>query len=157
VNSIYEVVYSDVVGRMKDVGKLKNDTHLAKVLGITPQAISNYKKNKTISSSLIVKFAHLYGLSVDWLITGAGKMTKPSGGSELGDMSSIALISASPVINGSGQKGVQVSSISIISPEEMILAGKLVKILRSSNKTLSNALRLSIDALTETVVKLSDS
>ena len=146
----YEVIYDEVVSRMKDAANLKNESQLARELGITPQAISNYKKSKTISGSLIVKFAKIHGLSVDWLITGKGAMLKPMGESDHGAMSSIALVMASPVLKD-GKEGVKVSSIASIDPDEMILAGKLVKILRSGNKTLTEAVKLSIDTLFTTI------
>ena len=38
------VKYSDTIERMRWAGKLKNDSAVARVLGVTPQALSNYKK-----------------------------------------------------------------------------------------------------------------
>ncbi len=38
------VEYSDVLERMKKSANLKNDSRLARLLDVTPQALSNYKK-----------------------------------------------------------------------------------------------------------------
>ncbi len=69
-----EINYSDIIERMKQAGKLKNDSAVARVLGVTPQALSNYKKRGRMPTNLIIRFASLYELSVDWLLTGKGGM-----------------------------------------------------------------------------------
>src|SRR3972149_11387710 len=62
--------YTGIIGRMKEAGKLKNESAAARVLGVTPQALSNYKKRDRMPSHLVIRFASIYGLSVDWLLTG---------------------------------------------------------------------------------------
>src|SRR3989304_7419895 len=62
--------YSGIIERMKEAGKLKNESATARVLSVTPQALSNYKKRDRMPSHLVIKFASIYGLSVDWLLTG---------------------------------------------------------------------------------------
>jgi len=71
------VNYSDIIERMRWAGKLKNDSAVARVLGVTPQALSNYKKRGEMPTDLVLKFSNIYGLSVDWLISGEGDMQKP--------------------------------------------------------------------------------
>src|SRR4030065_344933 len=71
------VSYSDIIERMRWAGKLKNDSAVARVLGVTPQALSNYKKRGEMPTDLVLRFANIYGLSVDWLISGEGEMYKP--------------------------------------------------------------------------------
>jgi len=69
-----KIVYSEVIERMRWVGKHKNNSAVARVLGITPQALSNYKKKDKMPVSIVLKYSKLYGLSLDWLITGKGKI-----------------------------------------------------------------------------------
>lgn len=64
------VIYSDIIDRMKLVTGLGYDSDLAKVLEITPQAISNFKKKGKLPSDLVIKFALEHKVSVDWLLTG---------------------------------------------------------------------------------------
>ena len=66
-----------ITERMLKSGSLKNYSALARKLGVTPQAISNYRVRNHIPSDLVIKFAGLYGLSVDWLLTGQGRMKLP--------------------------------------------------------------------------------
>ena len=73
------VQYNETIDRMRWAGKLKNDSAIARALGVTPQAFSSYKKRGSIPSDLILKFASMIGLSVDWLITGDGEMYKQGG------------------------------------------------------------------------------
>src|SRR5574337_860433 len=70
------VSYSEIIERMRWAGKLKNDSAVARVLGVTPQALSNYKKRGEMPTDLVLRFANIYGLSVDWLISGEGEMSK---------------------------------------------------------------------------------
>ena len=74
------VSYSDIIERMRWAGKLKNDSAVARVLGVTPQALSNYKKRGEMPTDLVLRFANIYGLSVDWLISGEGEMYRPGKG-----------------------------------------------------------------------------
>ncbi|WP_306534487.1 helix-turn-helix domain-containing protein [Geobacter sp.] len=64
------VIYSDIVDRMKLITGLGYDSDLAKILEITPQAISNFKKKGKLPSDLVIKFALEHKVSVDWLLTG---------------------------------------------------------------------------------------
>lgn len=64
--------FPELIERMLFVGNLKNNSKLAEKLGITPQAISNYKKRSKMPSDLILKFGRLYGVSIDWLLSGQG-------------------------------------------------------------------------------------
>src|SRR3972149_2617009 len=73
------VSYTDIIERMRWAGKLKNDSAVARVLGVTPQALSNYKKRGEMPTDLVLRFANIYGLSVDWLISGEGEMYKAGG------------------------------------------------------------------------------
>ena len=67
------VNYSKVFERMLKAGRLKNGSQLAKTLGVSPQAVSNYKKRGELPASLVFKFAEIYGVSIDWLINGVAE------------------------------------------------------------------------------------
>ena len=64
------VSYCEVIERMKLHGKLKNDSSVARVLGVTPQALCNYKQKGEMPSKLVMRFAQTYKISVDWLVSG---------------------------------------------------------------------------------------
>jgi len=114
---------------MLEAGKLQNSSQLAKVLGITPQALSNYKKRGDIPTSLLFKFADIYDVSVDWLISGDGSAFKC-----LEDTVSYDTVYGQSI------------DIAALTPEEIIYIGKLLKVMRSNDSLLSSALMSSIDA-----------
>ncbi len=119
--------YQDVLNRMLSAGRLTNSSQLAKVLGITPQALSNYKKRGGIPTSLLFRFASIYDVSVDWLITGEGAAFKAAERSAgYGDEAAIDLTG--------------------LSPDEIIYIGKLLKVLRRPEKFTAMAVKVSIDA-----------
>ncbi len=66
------VKYSDTIERMRWAGKLKNDSAVARRLGVTPQALSNYKKRGELPTDLVLRFSDIFSLSIDWLIRGEG-------------------------------------------------------------------------------------
>lgn len=68
--------YQEIVERMKKAGNLKNESAVARRLGVTPQALSNYKKRDTMPSGLILKFADMTGVSIDWLVYGGDDMER---------------------------------------------------------------------------------
>jgi len=131
--------YSEVLDRMLEAGKLANSSQLARLLGITPQALSNYKKRGDIPTSLLFKFAAIYDISVDWLISGVGSAFK-------------CLEDTAPYDAGCGHS----MEFAGFSPEEIIYIGKILKILRSSNPHLASALKSSIDAFLSAVKQECD-
>jgi len=133
------VSYSDIIERMRWAGKLKNDSAVARVLGVTPQALSNYKKRGEMPTDLVLRFANIYGLSVDWLISGEGEMYKPAAKGYM-----IAAEESSAY--GKEGKEFRPPDFASLSPDEIIYVGKLLKILRSSNKSTAAAIKYSVDA-----------
>lgn len=109
--------YKETIERMRWAGKLKNDSAVARVLGVTPQALSNYKKRGKIPSGLLIKFAELYDLSVDWLITGMGPFQKAD--------------------NSSPDPG----------REELSYIVKLLKVLRGTDPEIVDAMKHLVDSL----------
>lgn len=102
---------------MRWAGKFKNDSSVARSLGVTPQAFSNYKKKDAMPSRLVVKFAEAHGLSMDWLITGKGPMYK-------------------------AERTLQESA-----NEELAYITKMLKILRGEDEDLKAALMRLVDSL----------
>lgn len=139
------VSYSDIIERMRWAGKLKNDSAVARVLGVTPQALSNYKKRGEMPTDLVLRFAGIYGLSVDWLITGEGEMYKAGRG---GEFERKSYMIAAEDTSAYGKEGYQRTSGDMggLSPDEIIYVGKLLKILRGSNPSTSAAIKYSVDA-----------
>ncbi len=130
--------YTDITERMKMVGKLKNDSAVARVLDVTPQALSNYKKRGRMPMSLVHKFATIHGLSMDWLLTGEGEPYKPG-------MEGYPVAGEETALYGKEELS-KATSFTHLSPDEIIYVGKLLKILRGPNKSTVTALKCSIDA-----------
>lgn len=131
------VAYQEIIERMRFAGKLKNDSAVARILGITPQALSNYKKKGELPSGLVVKFANLTGLSIDWLLTGDGFINKD--GSQSVSFEKI--------------KGVKIADL---SREEWLYIGKLLKILRGENERSLCAIRYIVDSLSNSCALLDE-
>jgi len=139
------VSYIDIIERMRWAGKLKNDSAVARVLGVTPQALSNYKKRGEMPTDLVLRFANIYGLSVDWLLSGEGEMFKPGRGGDFAARGYHVAAEESSVYGKEG-KEFRPPDFASLSPDEIIYVGKLLKILRSSNKSTSAAIKYSVDA-----------
>jgi len=136
-----EINYSEIIERMKDAAGLKNDSAVARVLGVTPQALSNYKKRGRMPTSLIIKFASVFGLSVDWLLTGRGQQM-PGAEKRKGYM--VAKEEGVPYGKEAGiREGLDLTPL---SPDEIIYVGKLLKVLRKAGSSTVTAMRWNIDA-----------
>jgi hypothetical protein len=143
------ISYADITDRMKLAGKLKNDSAIARVLDVTPQALSNYKKRGRMPMNLVLRFATLYSLSMDWLLTGKGETPK----------SLIAEgypMTAEEIAPYGRDELARMSSLSNLNADEMIYVGKLLKILRSANKSAVTAMKCSVDAFLEAASALSE-
>ncbi|MBI5561660.1 MAG: helix-turn-helix domain-containing protein [Deltaproteobacteria bacterium] len=141
------VSYSDLIERMRWAGKLKNDSAVARSLGVTPQALSNYKKRGEMPTDLVLKFAGIYGLSVDWLITGDGEMYKNVIKKPEGEGKSFSSAAEDTTQYRREPGGARTPALGSLSPDEIICVGKLLKILRGSNKSTALGIKYSIDAL----------
>ncbi|MDH4227083.1 MAG: helix-turn-helix domain containing protein [Deltaproteobacteria bacterium] len=145
-----ELDYLEIVGRMKYSSGLKNDSAVAKTLNITPQALSNYKKKSRIPSHLVIDFAGLYGLSVDWLLTGKGDAYLGGGGGPRSERY-IGVAEDKKPYGQRQQELARVIEVSPLAPEELIYVGKLLTILRAQNSTTSTAMKFNIDAFYKSV------
>lgn len=142
------VSYSELIERMRWAGKLKNDSAVARALGVTPQALSNYKKRGEMPTDLMLKFAGIYGLSVDWLITGEGDINKNVVKRPEGEGKSFVSVAEESAPYGRDILGnARTPSIGSLSADEIIYVGKLLKILRGSNKSAIIGLKHFVDAM----------
>jgi hypothetical protein len=130
---------------MRWAGKLKNDSAVARVLGVTPQALSNYKKRGELPTDLVIRFAGIYGLSVDWLITGEGDVYRLGYQPGEGE-AKMAAEGFAPYGRGTLQGLSGAPDITTMTPDQIIYVGKLLKILRGPNKNNADAIKWSIDA-----------
>lgn len=96
-------------------------------------------------SHLVIKFASIYGFSVDWLLSGSGDAIRNDALTSLnmGDTGYSIARESSDTYAGDGYKS--------ITPEELISVGKLLRILRESDETALAAIKYSIDAFTTTL------
>ncbi|OGP19305.1 MAG: hypothetical protein A2054_09110 [Deltaproteobacteria bacterium GWA2_55_10] len=140
------VNYAYVIEKMKWAGRLKNDSAVARVLEVTPQALSNYKKRGEMPSDLILAFSERFGITLDWLLTGTGEIYKPgkapAAGEETREYNSNGLPS------GRGMGG----ELDIM---ETVYISKLLKILRCQQKSHSAAIKSTIDSVIKTLEKES--
>ena len=139
------VSYSEIIERMRWAGKLKNDSAVARVLGVTPQALSNYKKRGEMPTDLVLRFSNIYGLSVDWLLTGDGEMYKVGRGAEYGNRPYM-MAAEETHSYGKDARYQKAPDYAAMTADEIIYVGKLLKILRGPNKGTATAIRYSVDA-----------
>ena len=137
--------YSEITDRMKAAGKLKNDSAVARVLGVTPQALSNYKKRGRMPMNLVLKFADLHNLSMDWLLSGEGE---PYRGGFEGEGHLLAMEETKTYGKEELRK---ITSFAQLSADEIIYVGKLLKVLRDGNSATANAAKFSIDGLIKAI------
>jgi transcriptional regulator with XRE-family HTH domain len=137
---------------MLRVGGFRNGSEMAKTLGVTPQAISNYKKKGELSAGFVLRFAGLYNVSVDWLLTGIGNKFRPSS-KKSSSVCSIAMVETE--VSGSGEKnpgpGATPSAkdrfdLAVLSPDEIIYIGKLIKVFRAPSELGKDEVKAAIDA-----------
>ncbi len=139
------VNYAEIIERMRWAGKLKNDSAVARKLSVTPQALSNYKKRGEMPTDLVLRFAKIYGLSVDWLISGGGEMYRPGAEpTETGAQDYLgAAEEGSPYGAGLSKRTLDFTNL---TPDEIIYVGKLLKILRGNNQSNASAIKFTVDA-----------
>ncbi len=106
-----------IFSRMLTAGGLNNCSCLARALGVTPQAISNYRKRGIFPAALAVKFSERFGVSLDWLLTGEGEPRR--GGQGIGHID--------------------------LEPADAIYMERMLALLRKGDKAFSTALKTSID------------
>ena len=139
------VNYLDIIEKMRWAGKLKNDSAVARVLGVTPQALSNYKKRGEMPTDLVLRFAKLFGLSVDWLIHGVGDMYRPGAEATEKGIKDYVFAAESTTSYGGGKT----LDLTVLNPDEIIYVGKLLKVLRGENKSNAAAIKHTVDAFLE--------
>lgn len=133
--------YSDIIEKMRWAGRLKNDSAVAKALGVTPQAISNYKKRRTMPLGLVLKFSNIYGLSMDWLIFGKGEMIRNDCGSFKEKNTAPVKSSEAAVLKDNFVEAF----IAALTPEEIIYIGKLLKTMRGDDEIAIKSLKFMMD------------
>lgn len=112
------IPFNEACQKMLEASKLKNMTALAGVFGITPQALSNYKKRGEMPAHLVIQFAKIHGCSLDWLVFG----TEPV------------------------ERKVSAIESPAITPEEGVAVFQMLKLMKSGG-VLSLTIRNMLDAL----------
>lgn len=126
---------------MRWAGKLKNDSAVARAVGVTPQALSSCKKRGEMPSNLVLRFSRLFDLSVDWLITGEGAVRKPHKGN--GD----GAATEQPDFKKYSPARRDKIGFTVLNSEEVEYVDRLVKVLRAGSTDNAEALKKTIDAL----------
>lgn len=68
--------FKTTLDKLKEYLKARSDSDVARKLGVSPQALSSFKKQGHFPSDLLIKFCLLHQLSIDWLLTGEGAMIR---------------------------------------------------------------------------------
>ncbi len=144
------VNYAEIIERMRWAGKLKNDSAVARKLSVTPQALSNYKKRGEMPTDLVLRFSKIYGLSVDWLISGEGELYLP--GAEPVEGGAQDYLQAAEEDEQYGfNRSRKALDFTNLSPDEIIYIGKLLKILRGNNASNASAIKFTVDAFLKAI------
>ncbi|MBW7957107.1 MAG: helix-turn-helix domain-containing protein [Deltaproteobacteria bacterium] len=114
---------NDVLSRMMQASGLKTGSSLAEALGVSPQAISNYRKRGAIPSSLVLKFSEKFEVSLDWLVKGNG----------------------GPRVDPYRAAPDRHSVCAEASPEELVCIGKMLTIFRRENQVFAIAVKSAIE------------
>lgn len=64
----------EILGRLKKITRVKTDSGLSEVLGVSPQTLSSWKGRDRIPYSVCMELASAHGVSLDWLFGGQGPM-----------------------------------------------------------------------------------
>lgn len=64
---------ADVLGRVADESKAKNDSGVAAALGVGRSSLPTWRKADTLPFEPLFAFAKARNLSMDWLLTGQGR------------------------------------------------------------------------------------
>jgi len=65
--------FNEILNKLKDYQDTKTDASIAKSLGVTPQALSGFKKNNKFPTELLLKYCSKNNLSADWLFNLKGE------------------------------------------------------------------------------------
>lgn len=68
-----------IISRMRQVVAAKNDAGLAAALKLTGSAPSNWRQRNAPPFAICAQMAVNYGVSLDWLIFGIGRMARSAG------------------------------------------------------------------------------
>lgn len=72
-----EIIFEGQFGRLLGAAGVKNATELARKLNITPQSVSEFRRQRKLPPGLLIEFCKKNQVSLDWLIFG-----KEAAGSE---------------------------------------------------------------------------
>jgi hypothetical protein len=70
---MYNHDFEEVTKRLLYACDIKNQSSLARKLDVTPQVVSMWKAKNKIPFKQILILANLYGLSIDWVLSGRGE------------------------------------------------------------------------------------
>ncbi|MEO5357487.1 MAG: helix-turn-helix domain containing protein [Nitrospirae bacterium YQR-1] len=61
--------YDNIITKVMRVSAMKNESAIAKSLGITPQSLSIFKRQGKLPTGLVIQMALTFNISLDWLLT----------------------------------------------------------------------------------------
>ncbi|EOK5395662.1 helix-turn-helix domain-containing protein [Pseudomonas aeruginosa] len=65
-----------VLGRMMGFFGVTTDSALARALPVNRQTLAGWRKRDSVPYGECIKFCEMYGISLDWLLTGEGPMLR---------------------------------------------------------------------------------
>lgn len=75
-----EADFKVIVDNLTKYLEAKSDADIARGLGVTPQAVSGFRKKGKFPPELLINFCFTHQLSLDWLFTGRGAKSLPGTG-----------------------------------------------------------------------------
>ena len=115
--------YKEIFERLKERMSAKSDADVARGLGVSPQALSTFKKQGKFPSDLLIKYCLVHQLSIDWLLTGEGQMKR-------GKEEKPSMVCEKPVIYNNVKGDPEMAEIVQMlreSPQDKKLVLKLLK------------------------------
>jgi septal ring factor EnvC (AmiA/AmiB activator) len=67
---------TEIIARLKQITATSTDSGLSERLGVSPQTLSSWKGRERMPYSVCIDLAEQHGISLDWLLTGAGPMRR---------------------------------------------------------------------------------
>jgi hypothetical protein len=67
---------TEIIARLKQITATSTDSGLSEQLGVSPQTLSSWKGRERMPYSVCIDLAEQHGISLDWLLTGAGPMRR---------------------------------------------------------------------------------
>lgn len=111
--------------RIRSIRGTKTQKAFADSLGISTQAVINYERHgRTPKQQVLNKISNVYGINVDWLLTGTGVMFAPPSrveraGEKTADMSAVLNLDSGQGVENKESGTCKTADMSAVLPQEL--------------------------------------